>query len=168
MILFGFMFLTYLGYRTKDATLFAQGQEALDKNVGAVYTLLLLTSSLLVVLALKGLRAGGPVRTSGLLVGAIACGLAFAVMKALEYHAKVADGINPETSRFFLLYFLLTGIHLLHLVLGLGGLTYLAVLARRAAPLTPRQTSYAEGTASFWHLVDLLWIVLFPLLYLVR
>jgi nitric oxide reductase NorE protein len=168
MALFGFLFLTYLGYRAEDAASFGRAQQALDTGIGAVYTLLLLTSSLLVVLGLQALRAGAAARARVWVLGAMACGLAFVVLKVLEYHAKVADGVTPQTSTFFLFYFFLTGLHLVHVVVGLGALAYLGVLAGRGGALADRPLTYAEGCACFWHMVDLLWIVLFPLLYLVR
>jgi nitric oxide reductase NorE protein len=167
LVLFGFLFLTYLNYRLHDSSLFARSQRALSTDLGVIYTLLMLSSSLLVALAVNRTRerssAGAP-----LVLGAMGCGLAFAVLKTVEYHAKVHNGITPASNRFFLLYFVLTGLHLAHLVIGLGVLTYLWTLARRAPGLTPGQCSFAEGCACFWHMVDLLWIVLFPLLYLVR
>lgn len=89
------------------------------------------------------------------------------VSKAIEYSGKIAQGITPATNSFYMWYFTLTGIHLLHVLLGTGLLTFVWLRSRRGRY---RSTNAAvpESVASFWHLVDYLWIVLFPLLYLMK
>lgn len=88
-------------------------------------------------------------------------------MKLLEWGDKLSAGITPATNDFFMFFFTLTGLHFLHLLIGMVVLGFLVRASRRPLP-TPRQLAYVEGGACFWHMVDLLWIVLFPLLYLVR
>jgi nitric oxide reductase NorE protein len=168
MLLFGFLFLSYLAYRAQDAATFSLAQEQLAPSLGVLYTLLLLTSSLLVVRGLAAFREGSLATARLLVGGAAVCGVAFAVLKVVEYHAKVAEGITPQTNRFFLFYFLLTGMHLLHLTIGLGLLSYFWRVCGRSAPEAASKESLVEGCACFWHMVDLLWLVLFPLLFLVR
>lgn len=167
MLVFGVLFVTYLYYRVEDPALFATSQEALNQNYGAINTIFLLVSSLLVVVAVHLVRAGARRAAPWMFGGAIACGLAFSVLKVVEYTGKAGDDITPATNDFYMYYYVLTGLHWFHLLLGMGVLTYLFKLARRPA-LTVRQFSFLEGGAVFWHMVDLLWIVLFPLLYLVR
>ncbi|MFF3570096.1 cytochrome c oxidase subunit 3 [Nocardia jiangxiensis] len=168
LIVFGFVFVVYLGYRAKDPDLFARSQRALSVDAGAVNTLVLLTSSLLVVLAVRAIRAADPRVAPRLVLGAMMCGAVFAIVKAFEYYHAIAHHHTPTGNDFFLFYFLLTGLHMFHVVLGLGLLIFLWSLARRAHRLSPLGISFAEGCACFWHLVDLLWIVIFPLVYLVR
>lgn len=166
MVIFGILFATFLYYRADRPGVFAESQHALNQNYGAINTLLLLVSSLLVVMALRAVRMKRPV-ASRLVAGAFGCGLAFSAMKVIEYTEKVGDGLTPSTNEFFMFYFVLTGLHWFHLLVGLAVLTSMFVLARKRE-LSTRQFGFFEGGACFWHMVDLLWIVLFPLLYLVR
>jgi nitric oxide reductase NorE protein len=101
------------------------------------------------------------------LVGAFLCGVAFVVVKVFEYHERIAAHQVPSANGFFLLYFVLTGLHLVHLIVGLAVLTALWFFARKSA-LTTNQWAFFEGGGCFWHMVDLLWLVLFPLIFLVR
>ncbi|HEX4250818.1 MAG TPA: cytochrome c oxidase subunit 3 [Pseudonocardia sp.] len=171
MTVFAVFFATYLYYRGQQRALFIESQHSLVQGYGVTNTLLLLTSSLCVVLGMKAVRrrlAGEPTRAAPWLFGgALACGLGFSVMKFVEYGQKLAAGITPATNDFFMYYFILTGLHFFHLILGMGVLVFL-IRAGRQASMSARQFAFVEGGACFWHMVDLLWIVLFPLLYLVK
>lgn len=166
MAVFALLFGAYMYERGQDPELFAASQAELAPAFGAVNTLLLLLGSMLVVLAMRALVAGVRGRARALIAGAIGCGLGFSALKVVEYSQKVAVDQTPATDDFFLYYFVLTGIHWLHLVVGLavlGLMLHLSADAERAR----RRFPIIEGGACYWHLVDLLWIVLFPLLYLV-
>jgi nitric oxide reductase NorE protein len=167
MVVFAIMFATYLYYRGKDVALFNISQLRLNPDFGLVNTLLLLASSLLVVLAVGLVRAGNHRPARALILGAIGCGLAFSVLKVIEYSSKIDAGITPQTNQFFMFYFVLTGLHWFHLAIGLAVLGYMYFSARRTA-LDINQFAWFEGAGCYWHMVDLLWIVLFPLLYLVN
>lgn len=167
MLVFGILFGTYLYYRAKDVALFTTSQQVLNTGFGLINTLLLLFSSLLVVMAVSAVRQGRPQPAPRLVLGAIACGLAFSVLKILEYSDKIDMGLSPQTNSFYMFYFFLTGLHWFHLLLGLGVLTYMYFSARRPA-LDAKQFAWFEGAGCYWHMVDLLWIVLFPLLYLMN
>jgi nitric oxide reductase NorE protein len=166
MVIFAVLFATFLYYRGKNVELFDRSQTALNQNYGAVNTVVLLVSSLLVVLAVRAVRKRMPLAPQ-LVAGAIACGIIFSLLKVLEYTQKVSHGITPATNDFFMFYFVLTGLHWFHLAVGLAVLTTLYVFTRKPE-LTERRYAFIEGGACFWHMVDLLWIVLFPLLYLVK
>jgi len=99
------------------------------------------------------------------LLGGVLTGLMFMVSKSIEYFEKFAAGIRPATNDFYMWYFTLTGIHLLHVVFGTSLLTYLWINSRRGAYSSSNRV-VPECVASYWHLVDLLWVVIFPLLYL--
>jgi len=86
---------------------------------------------------------------------------------AAEYSEKIGHDITPVTNNFYMFYFMLTGIHFMHVLLGLGVLVFLWLRSRRAS-ITPGDIVLFESGATFWHMVDLLWIVLFPLLYLMK
>lgn len=167
LMVFAVIFGTQLFYRGQAPELFARSQQLLDQDLGALNTVLLLVSSLFVVLAVRTVRTARRPRSSLFLVGALACGSGFAAVKVIEYGEKLGAGITPLTDDFFLYYYILTGLHALHLVVGMAVLTFLLALSRKPS-LTDRQFALFEGGACFWHMVDLLWIVLFPLLYLVH
>jgi nitric oxide reductase NorE protein len=154
-------------YRSKEVALFDSSQLHLNSTFGLINTLLLLVSSMLVVLAVSAVRRETPRPAALLIAGAIACGLAFSVLKVVEYVGKIDAGITPQTNTFYMFYFLLTGLHWFHLLLGLAVLTYLVVSARRKRH-DARQLAWFEGGGCFWHMVDLLWIALFPLIYLLN
>lgn len=163
LAVFSTFFLVFSYYRGLDPEVFAAGHARLDHAIGLANTLILLTSSLFVALGVQRVRlgrAGAAIRFRLALV----CGLAFAGLKVLEYGQKIAAGITPLTSDFFMYYFAFTGVHLLHVLIGSGGL--LLAIGAAARPASPRQLMVVECAGLFWHLVDLLWIILFALFYL--
>ncbi len=166
---FGGYFGTFLVLRGQQPGVFGAGSEALSPTHGAVNTLFMLTASLCVALAIRSVRAGRVLTAQKLLVGAGLCGTAFIVNKPIEWAAQLAAGHGPHQSDFFQLYYLLTGIHLLHVIVAMAVVAFMWRKVREVhvAP-TFRQSRYLENGASFWHLVDLIWMVLFALLYLVR
>lgn len=164
---FAVFFTVYLVERSKQVDLFDLSQATLNKNFGAINTMFLLISSLFVVLAVRAMRAAQRQLAQRLIVGASLCGIAFVVVKIFEYHERIAANEIPTANSFYLLYFVLTGLHLFHLVIGLAVLTALWFMARRPE-LSKNQWAFFEGGACFWHMVDLLWLVLFPLIFLVR
>jgi nitric oxide reductase NorE protein len=163
MIMFSVFFGFVAALHGRQPAMFRASQQALHPGLGLLNTLLLLTASALVVRGLGQLRAGKPARTLPL---AILCALAFAAVKGSEYALVIHGGHTPSSNDFFMYYFVFTGIHLAHLVIGLGALTVLTALSRRPAPSRGRLL-VAEGAAAYWHMVDLLWLVLYPLFYLV-
>ncbi len=167
MVVFAVMFISFLVQRAQAPELFRRGQDTLDRDLAALNTLVLLTSSLLVVLAMRAIRAEALRRAPLLVGGAVICGLGFVAIKAAEWGEKIHAGLTPATNEFYSYYFVLTGLHLAHVVIGIGVLLVLLVRSRR--PLSgPGSLRVVEGCACFWHMVDLLWIMLFPLVYLVR
>jgi len=166
MLVFGTFFATFLYRRSRAPDAFDAARHTLHMGVGVTNTLVLLTSSLLVVTAIRAVRTSRARIAQKLFGGAIACGLAFVGLKAVEYTAMVSAGHVPSRNEFYQYYFILTGIHLLHVVIGIAVLIALLYQARHTR-LSTTQIGVVEAGACFWHLVDLLWILLFPLLYLV-
>jgi nitric oxide reductase NorE protein len=164
LLMFGLFFLTYMAYRADDPALYRASQLQLNRGFGLFNTLLLLGSSLAVALAVQDARAAGR-RAPALILAAMACGAGFCAVKAVEYTEKIAAGITLNSNPFFMFYFAFTGIHLLHVLIGLGVLGFMLskLHARDAGTI-----GALEGGGAFWHLVDLLWVVLFALFYLVR
>jgi nitric oxide reductase NorE protein len=168
MVVFTILFAVYLHRRGENKELFAQSQDTLNRTFGAINTLVLLTSSLLVVFAVLALRSEQWRHLAQrLTLGGVAVGSCFVIIKAFEYHEKIAAGITPSTNEFYMYYYVLTGLHLAHVIIGLGVLLALSRIARKPEP-TRTHIAFFEGGGCFWHMVDLLWIVIFPLLFLVR
>ncbi|HJQ17586.1 MAG TPA: cytochrome c oxidase subunit 3 family protein [Allosphingosinicella sp.] len=166
VLVFSAMFLVYSFYRSVDPALFHLSQRHLNQGFGLANTFLLLTSSWFVVIAVRGARAGFARLSMGMFAAALMCGLGFLVSKGLEYSDKFDHGITMMTNDFFMYYFVLTGLHGFHVVLGIAGLGYLTWRARKPS-YDAGDIRVFETGATFWHMVDLLWIILFPLLYLV-
>ncbi len=167
MMMFGVFFVTFVHDRLKDVALYESSRLALNPTVGAINTLLLLAGSLFVVRALEGAREGsvGPVRRNLLL--AIFSGVGFAISKFFEYRSEIAAGHTLVSNDFFMFYFAFTGVHLAHLLLGLAVLMWLRSSANEGVG-TARYVKFLECGGIYWHMVDLLWIMLFPLLYLLK
>jgi len=167
MVIFALFFGAIVVLHGRETAMFTAAQHALHPELGLVNTGFLLTGSLMVVLATRRIRAGST-SAAGWYAGAIACGLGFAAVKVVEYSGLVAEGHTAQSNDFFMYYFVFTGIHLGHLVIGLVLLTFLVARARRPGPLTKGQGVFVDCGGCYWHMVDLLWLALFPLLYLVR
>ena len=165
MLAFALFFGVFMVERGADPGAFDASRRSLSVGFAVANTLLLLTSSLFVVMAVRAIRRGERALAPRLVLLAAACGGAFVINKALEYGAKLDAGITPATDDFFMFFYMLTGIHLLHVLIGLVVLAVLWRIARRSP--RPSDQRHFEVGASYWHMVDLLWIVLFPLLYLV-
>ncbi|MCV7154881.1 cytochrome c oxidase subunit 3 family protein [Mycolicibacterium pyrenivorans] len=166
-VVFAILFASFMAERSRNPEIFEAGRQALDMNLGGIDTLILLTSSWTVALAIQAIKRNAVHQVPGLLLAGVLTGVLFMASKVIEYAGTINDGITPATNAFFMWYFTLTGIHLIHVLLGTGLLTFVWARARRGA-VNSANLVVPESVASFWHLVDLLWIVLFPLLYLMK
>jgi nitric oxide reductase NorE protein len=166
-VIFAILFLTFMQDRLKSPALFEASRHTLNMHLGGIDTLILLTSSWSVALAIQALKRDLSDRVPRYLLGGVLTGLLFVASKSIEYFQKFAHGLTPGTNPFFMWYFTLTGIHLVHVLVGTSLLAFLWVRSRSGA-FSSVHRAMPESVASFWHLVDLLWIVLFPLLYLMR
>ena len=166
MLVFGTFFATFMVERAKAPEIFDASRKTLHIGVGLTNTLVLLTSSLCVVVALAALRSGARRIARSAVWAAMACGAIFVLLKIFEYYSLVTGGHGAGANHFYLYYFILTGVHLFHVCVGLAVLVLLLAQTRRRE-IGETRMAVVEGGACFWHLVDLLWIVLFPLLYLV-
>jgi nitric oxide reductase NorE protein len=164
---FALFFLIFTVGRVSAPALFEQSRQHLDLNLGLFNTLILLTSSLFMVRAVEAARAGVRAAVIRNLALTMLIGSGFAVTKIIEYAAKAHAGIGLTTNEFFTYYFVFTGIHFLHFLIGIGALTMMLVKARRDA-LDAKFQTWIESVGCYWHMVDLLWIMLFPMIYLQR
>lgn len=164
---FAIFFAIYATYKVENRELYAQYQNILSQNLGFVNTLVLLTSSWFAAAAIKQFRQNQIELAKRWLCAAVACGLLFSAIKFIEYHKSISSGYTLLTNDFFTFYYLFTGLHLMHVWVGMGGLL-IAYASLRKSSITTEDTLMVESCAVFWHMVDYLWIIIFPLLYLMK
>jgi cytochrome c oxidase subunit 3 len=166
-LLFAGLFALYASYRTEHASLFSAGVRANIAWIGGTNTFLLLASSFAIALAVALVR-GARVRAAA---WAIACvlllGSGFLALKVLEWSEHLRAGIVPAGSLFFTLYFGMTGLHALHVIAGLALVAWVLLRLRRGR-VTPERHLSLELVALYWHFVDLVWVFLWPMFYLMR
>lgn len=177
ILLFGGLFVLYAGYRFIHPEGFAAAAAELDVLMGAINTIVLLTSSLTVVLAIVALQKNHKKLSLFYLWVTVFCGLAFLVNKYFEWGSKFHHGIYPkgpalqEMSEgevlYFGLYYVMTGLHGLHIIVGLAFIGYVMWQIKRDI-ITQTKFQKLENSGLYWHLVDIIWIFLFPLLYLIK
>ena len=167
MTVFALFFGTFMYSRGKNPAVFARDHAELHVALGTLNTVLLLSSSLLVVLAVQRVLAGQHAGAWRLIAVALCSGAGFVAVKAVEWTQLLAARKGVGSGEFFSYYFMFTGIHLLHVLIGLAVLSRLIVVTRRAE-FTDKQARLCETGGIFWHMVDLLWVVLFAVFYLVR
>jgi nitric oxide reductase NorE protein len=165
LIIFGAYFIIFMVYRAMKPQEFLTAQEHLNINVGVLNTLVLLASSWFIARSVQAARADDHARALRLTYLGGLCGVAFILIKAYEWSAKVAQGYTLSSNDFFMFYYTLTGVHLFHVSLGL---LILGVVVRELSNPRRRRMFMVESGATYWHMVDLLWIVIFALLYVMR
>ena len=178
VMFFGGLVLAYTLYRIWYPTAWALGSEELNIYLGGFNTVVLIASSLTMALAVRSAQTGTQRATVGWLLLTMSLGLTFLVVKFFEYKEKFelnhVPGPNfrfegaesPHVQIFFSLYFALTGVHALHMVIGFVLLSVIATMAYRKK-FSPEWYTPVELAGLYWHFVDIVWIFLFPLLYLV-
>jgi cytochrome c oxidase subunit 3 len=193
ILMFGGLFVAYGIFRRSDAQTFIDAHHSLNRLMGASNTIVLLFSSLTAALAVRSAQLGNRNQTSILLVVTILCACVFLVIKYFEYTHKLedgllpghcfghpwfggdcldkgvpisVDGLPPRANMFFALYFAMTGLHGVHVLIGMSILTWVLIKNIRG-DFSKEYFTHVELGALYWHLVDLVWIYLFPLLYLV-
>jgi len=165
MIVFSMIFIVFLSERVRLPEVFAAAQQRMTFAYGLGNALILLTSSLFMVEAVHAARKHDLARVRKMLMACLACGVLFGVNKIMEYSAKVSEGLTPATDPFYSFYYFITGAHFIHV---LGGMVFILHCLQRAR-LEIGSESYRrklENTGLFWHFVDLLWLFIFPLIYL--
>lgn len=167
LLTFGLLFLSFAVARWREPEVFAAGQGALSLSTGALNTLLLVGASWCAARAVHALRDHHTTAGTRWLFGALACAVGFLIVKSNEFAGKIAAGFDWADNSFTMLYTLLTGFHYLHVLVGAMVFAILGWNARKGA-YGPRRLNGPESGAVFWHMVDLLWMVLFPLVYVIR
>jgi nitric oxide reductase NorE protein len=162
--LFAFYFACYIYDRANDAQAFIDGQRLLSPGIGVLNTVILLTSSLFVAICAQATRAGDFRAATRFLALGGSCGAAFMLTKGFEWGSEIRTGFPEHTNPFFLYYFVFTGLHYLHVSLGL----IILVLGWRELRAARPRLAFIEATATYWHMVDCLWMTIFAVLYLMR
>jgi nitric oxide reductase NorE protein len=165
LIIFGSYFLIFMVHRAMAPQEFLEAQQHLNLNIGVLNTLVLLTSSWFVARSVLAARAGDFAAALRLTYLGGACGALFIGIKAYEWSVKIAQGHTLGGNEFFNFYYMLTGVHLFHVSLGL---LIMGIVVRELRNPRKRRMSMVESGAVYWHMVDLLWVVIFGLLYVMR
>ena len=176
ILLFGGLFLLYSVYRYKHPADFHAASLDLSRFAGTLNTIVLISSSLTAALAVHELREGRIARAKLLIGATLLCALAFLTVKGFEWGAKFEHGLYPNALHllslppgqilYFGLYFTMTGLHAVHVIVGMGVFGYgLREMSR--GKVTLKNPILIENATLFWHLIDIIWIFLFPLFYLI-
>jgi cytochrome c oxidase subunit 3 len=176
VMLFGGLFLLYSMYRAKNPSEFHAASQELSLFAGTLNTVILITSSLSVVLAIYFFNDNKVKITARLLLTTIGFAFAFLVVKSFEWSAKFHHGLYPGSAvlaahphgeqLYFGLYFMMTGLHAVHVIVGIGVLSFV-YLRIKQNKIVPGKGVFFDNAGLYWHLVDIIWIFLFPLFYLI-
>jgi cytochrome c oxidase subunit 3 len=176
IVLFGGLFILYSTYRYKYSIDFHLAAGELNRLLGTFNTLILLTSSLTMATSISAIQKGQRKLSMVLLMATMALGLLFLVNKGFEWGTKINHGIYPNSPRllartkgeilFFGLYYIMTGLHGLHVLIGVGVLSAMLILIAKDE-INQMRFAPLENSGLYWHLVDIVWIFLFPLFYLI-
>jgi cytochrome c oxidase subunit 3 len=176
LLFFGGLFIVYAVSRYKHGTAFGLAGEELDVTIGAVNTIILLISSATIAMSISSFQLKKPKLTIALLATTLILAFIFLVNKYYEWGAKIDHGLYPGSETlhdfghgetlFFGLYYLMTGLHALHIVIGMIFIAVMIVKVRNGKIHTDKFVQL-ENAGLYWHLVDIIWIFLFPLFYLI-
>jgi cytochrome c oxidase subunit 3 len=178
LLLFGGLFIVYSVYRYMNPEAFHLAGEELNRTIGAVNTLILLVSSMTIAMSTSTLQMKKKGATLGLIAVTLILAIAFLVNKYFEWGVKFSHGIWPGSEHmlnefsqgeilFFGLYFVMTGLHALHIIIGMIIIIFAAVRVNNGR-VNENRAALLENAGLYWHLVDLIWIFLFPLFYLIH
>ena len=177
LLLFGGLFIVYSVYRFMNPEAFHLAAHELNRTIGALNTILLLISSMTIAMSTTTLQLKKKGATLALLTITILIGIAFLVNKYFEWGVKFEHGIWPGSEHllndfsqgeilFFGLYFVMTGLHALHIIIGLVIILFAFARVKKGT-VNENRAALLENAGLYWHLVDLIWIFLFPLFYLI-
>ncbi len=167
LVVFAIFFAAYAFTRANHVEMFNDSQLTLDRNLALLNTLSLITSSYFAVRAVAAMREDKARQCFNWLIAALLMGLAFLIVKSIEYNHHYSHGINMRTNLFFMFYFSLTFFHFMHVVMGMVILSANAFKTRAGNYTAQNYTGLETGT-NYWHMVDIVWIILFPLIYVMR
>ena len=164
---FAAFFSAYAIARARNVALFNESQRSVDLTAGAINTVLLITGSWFVVMAIRAIHRDQQKWCATWLTAGLLSGCAFITVKLNEYGDKAEQGVDMSTNTFYMFYFSLTFFHMMHVLLGMAFLGIVLTKTLRGR-YSSRNCSTVESSGAYWHMVDLLWIVLFPMVYVMR
>jgi cytochrome c oxidase subunit 3 len=164
VMLFSGFIGSFVNLRAANLVMMNEAAALLNRPLGALNTFILITSSLTMAMAVGAMHRGERSRVKLFLVLTILLGLGFLGVKSVEYGQKFEHHYSPHTNLFFSFYFIMTGLHALHVFVGLVLMTIVLVAVSRNSPRMDRVA--VENSGLYWHFVDVVWIFLFPLIYL--
>ena len=167
LLTFAILFVAFAFARTRELEVFNAAQATLNLQAGALNTVLLITGSWCVACAVRAVARNAQAAGARWLLASLACGAGFMGVKLAEFAQKLDAGVDMSSNTFYMFYYFLTGFHFLHVLVGMLAIAYLWFKTRRGAYGSHNLHALETG-AAFWHMVDLLWIVLFPLVYVMR
>ncbi|MCG7966581.1 MAG: cytochrome c oxidase subunit 3 family protein [Candidatus Thiodiazotropha taylori] len=167
LAVFAIFFAAYAFTRLQHVELFNEYQMTLDREAALINTLALITSSYFVVRAVTAIKLDDHRRCVHWLLAALCMGLLFLIIKSVEYVQHYSEGINLSSNIFYMFYLSLTFFHFMHVIMGMVILAAITVMAARGRYSRQEHTGVESG-ASYWHMVDLVWLILFPLVYVMR
>lgn len=164
---FGLMFIGFSAVRSLEREMFLAGQAVIHPFAGLINTLALLAASGFVAQGVLDNRKNRQQRAAVMLLLGVAMALVYIVVKLWEYWQLGSAGYGLNGDQFFIMYFLLTGFHFMHVVLGM---VFLLIMARKLLrqDYGPNNQAGLESGACYWHMIDLIWVVLFPIVYVIR
>lgn len=177
LMMFGALFAGYAIYRARFPEAWVQGSSLLDYRLGAINTVILLFSSFSMAMAVRDAQMGNNKKAMNKVIITILCAVAFMVIKYFEYTSKIHHGLFPSSGLwsyegveglrlFFATYFAMTGLHGIHILIGIGMMLWL-VKRFKNNEFGPKYYTMVDGVGLYWHIVDIIWIYLFPLMYLI-
>lgn len=177
LLLFGGLFIVYMVYRSLNPEAFLLASFELDVWMGTFNTVVLLVSSMVIAMSITAIQKGNSKLSIQLLILTVVLAIVFLIVKYFEWSAKIHHGLfpgqavyeslPPGESLFFFLYFFMTGLHALHIIIG-GVIIGFAIYRTKKGLINKDNYSLTENSGLYWHLVDLIWIYLFPLFYLIH
>lgn len=164
---FAIFFIAFAVAQRFNDEMFSLGRASLSWSIGLFCTLALIVSSYFVALAVKAVQEGNNLKAKRMLIIALFSACFYLVLKLTEYAALAELGYGLSSNSFYTLYFLITGFHFMHVLLGMFILVYMGLKARKSVYLPDDCTGFEAG-ASYWHMVDLVWIIVFFLIYIIH
>ena len=163
LITFGMALVAFVYYGAQEPDVFHQSKLQLNPTIGAINTLFLLTSGLFMANAVHFYKEGNIKKTTFFFKLAMLSGFLFLLLKSYEYYTKIDNGITLDTNTFYSFYWMLTGFHIIHVLIGL----VILFLTERSISKNKAELEDVEASATFWHMCDIIWLLLFPIIYLI-
>jgi len=158
--------LIFVYYRHNSPEEFAQSKTLLNPILGTINTIILITSGLFIALSINKLRENNYRKSSLYILFGVTLGVLFLIIKGYEFYHKLDSGIGFNYNNFFTFYWLMTGFHFVHVLFGVGLLAYMYKAVKKKK-YNAEHMFDVEASATYWHMCDLIWILIFPILYLI-